>query len=279
MRLLILFLLLTAPVTSFAQLNYQKGQAGVEGAKGPINEVIKKARGNETRVRPDWYALFLLWAKAHSADVQAGLRDSGSFDNFARFMACDWWRDHHQNDVSWPQKQLEIVQIFNQRALNPPSRFRMLTFAELGPYVAEQQAFVFTPLQGVAFQISFPSDMRFGMEDDCKLIPDKSMPATPWPSEFVVDFGNPEFIRSLPMPPLEAEYFLNNLSKDEKGKANRRVVVEVEVDVANFASPASVAKTPSSGNNIERGHAKLQARRAIVYADEKRRKELARFGF
>ncbi|HCM83665.1 MAG TPA: hypothetical protein DIS76_03770, partial [Rhodospirillaceae bacterium] len=186
---LILLCLLAAP--ALAQLDYQQGEknnspkqaaGSVERQDDPAVR-IKKTRAEELTVRPDWYGLFMAWAQKNPGAVLAGLRDQNTFDNFASFMACDWVRDYRNNDVIWPQKQVEIVQKFNERALNPQTRFRLLTYAVLGPYVSEQQQFVFRPLDGAAFSIKFPTNKIFGIEDDCD---GKVVVSSPWPAEFVI---------------------------------------------------------------------------------------------
>lgn len=276
----ILFLLLCSLLAApaLAQLGYQQGearQAPVEESKHEdLAERIKKTRATETSVRPDWYGLFLAWAKMNPGEVLSGLRDQNAFNNFASFMACDWFRDYRSNDVTWPGKQVEIVQKFNERALNPQTRFRLLTYAMLGKYVNEQQAFVFHPLEGAAFSIRFPDDKNFGVEDDCEY---KDRPLTPWPTEFLVNFKNQEFITALPMDKTKAEYFLNNLPKNDKGELDRRVVIEIEFDVTAFKAPDNDVR--DTIRSLPAVRAEVTARRAIVYADSNRMRELARFGF
>ena len=282
MRLIFLVLFFCVLTLSFAepaaaQLAYQPNSQGAVPAPDAIQAIVKKTRSNEMPVRPDWYGLFLLWAKANPNDVLSGLRDAATFENFAAFMACDWMHDFRHNDVAWPQKQVQIVQKFNEHALNPQSHFRLLTYGVLGPYVAEQQQFVFKPLTGAAFDIQFPEGKIFGMEDDC-LSNSKFKPQIPWPHAFLLGFANPDFITTLPMDKIKAEYFLNNLPKTEKGELDRRLVIEVEFEVAEFFPPAAVA-TPAQDRLAAPVHVGIIARRAIVYTDANRTKELARFGF
>jgi len=270
-----------AALPAWAQLTYQtdnQSTPAIISKEDPIKTIVKRTRGDETSVRPDWYGLFLLWAKAHPSETLSGLRDPSSFDNFASFMACDWVRDFHKNDITWPKKQLEIVQKFNERTLNPPNRFRILIYATLGPYIADQQQFVFKPLDNAAFDIKFPEDKIFGMEDDCNRPGDRKFsPQIPWPHEFLLGFMNADFITTLPMDTVKAEYFLNNLPKNDKGEPNRRLVVEVECDVTNFFSSS---KDQNSGDkNLPPVHVGITARRAIIYTNESRITELGRMGF
>jgi len=261
---------------AWAQLGYQPGP-GAEKNQGEIQTITKKARGNETAVRPDWYALFLLWSKTHPSDVLSGLRDPATFENFSAFMACDWVRDFRHNDIAWPQKQVQIVQKFNEHALNPPGRFRLLTYGTLGTYIAEQQQFVFRPLDGSAFSIKFPDDKIFGMEDDCASTgQERPTPQVPWPREFLMGFLNPDFVATLPMDKTKAEYFLNNLPKDSKGQPDRRLVVEIEFDVTSFFPPNIISSNEKVLPPIDVG---ITARRAIIYANADRVKELERVGF
>jgi len=273
------------PLTTWAQLTYQTDPNDIQSTpaiiskQDPIKVIVKKTRGDEVSVRADWYGLFLLWAKAHPSETLSGLRDPGSFDNFAAFMACDWVRDFRANDITWPQKQIEIVQKFNGRVLNPPGRFRLLTYAVLGPYIAGQQQFVFKPLEGAAFNIKFPDDKIFGMEDDCTTPNDhKTAPQYPWPREFLLGFMNADFVTTLPMESVKAEYFLNNLPKSDKGEPDRRLVVEIEFDVTNFF-PSPADKIASNEKLLPPVHVGITARRAIIYADANRTKELERVGF
>lgn len=277
----ILFLLLCSllAVPALAQLGYQQGEVLQRPAEEPKREDlavrVKKTRATENSVRPDWYGLFLAWTKMNPGEVLSGLRDQNSFNNFASFMACDWFRDYRSNDVTWPGKQVEIVQKFNERALNPQTRFRLLTYAVLGQYVNEQQAFAFHPLDGAAFSIRFPEDKNFGVEDDCEF---KNRPFTPWPIEFLVNFKNPDFITALPMDKTKAEYFLNNLPKNEKGELDRRVVVEIEFDVTDF-KPPETNEGRDTNRLLPAVQAEVTAHRAIVYADSNKTRELGRFGF
>lgn len=273
---LLLMGLLAAP--ALAQLDYHQGGPSApqlaEEKKQELAVRIKKTRANETSLRPDWYGLFMAWTKHHPGIVLSGLRDQGTFDNFTTFMACDRVRDFRSNDVVWPEKQVEIVQKFNQRALNPQTRFRLLTYAVLGPYVGEQQQFVFRPLDDTSFSIKFP-DQAFGIEDDCET---GGEPLAPWPNEFVIGFKNPDFITALPMEKIKAEYFLSNLPKDKNGKVDRRVVVEIEFDVTGFPAKSDAGEV-GSDRRLRPVQTEITARRAIVYADNSRSKELGRFGF
>lgn len=270
-----------------AQLSYQAGQGGAQDAPASANEkaienltvTVKETRGNETSVRPDWYGLFLLWTKANPTEVLSGLRDPKTFDNFTHFMACDWVRDYRANDVAWPARQTQIVQKFNEHVLNPQTSFRLLTYAVLGPYVAGQQQFVFRPLDNAGFAIKFPDDKVFGVENDCAA--SHAAPQVPWPSEFVIDFSNPHFITTLPMPQDQAEIFLNNLPKDAKGEPDRRLVVEVELTGADFGPESALENKVPTPNNYAMPPVpvKFTAMRAIVYADKNRTQELMRYGF
>lgn len=279
-RILIFLCALVLAFPAAAQLNYKNSGTNTPAVQDKTADLavhVKKTRGNETVVRPDWYGLFLLWAKATPSSVLPGLRDTATFENFSQFMACDYVRDFRTNDILWPQKQIAIVQKFNERVLNPQNKFRLLTRAVLGPYVTEQQQFVFKPLEGAAFSIKFPDDKIFGMEDDCEG-GQKTVPQIPWPNEFLIGFDNPQFITALPMEKIKAQYFLDNLPKNEKGEQDRRLVVEVEFEVANFFPPAAT-QNGSQDRIMPPVHVGIKATRAIIYADADRKKELARFGF
>ncbi len=280
MRLTLLFLCLCLlAVPALAQLDYQQNAPKAPAPQAETREdlavTIKKTRANEQTLRPDWYGLFVLWAKQNPGITLAGLKDPKSFDNFASFMACDWVRDYRANDVVWPEKQIGVVQKFNQRVLNPQTRYRLLTYAVLGPYVPDQQQFVFRPLDGADFSIKFSRSILYGIEDDCE---GNATVSPPWPNEFIVGFKNSDFITALPMEKIKAEYFLNNLPKDDKGVIDRRLVVEVEFDIVNFEKPKEVIG-PGSKIPVPPVQTELVARRAIVYADSNRTKELGRFGF
>jgi hypothetical protein len=276
--------LLCVAAPAWAQLGYQPG-APASAAPGnpktdaPLPTVVKKTRTTATTVRPDWYALFLLWAKSHPNDVLAGLRDPKNFDNFTQFLACDWVRDWRQNDIAWPARQTQIVQKFNERTLNPQMRFKLLTRGVLGPYVPEQQQFVFHPLDGTVFGFEFPADKLYGMEDDCAQNNNRTAPEMPWPREFILGFQNPGLISVLPLPKDQAEVFISNLPKDAKGELDRHVVLEVELDVTGFEpEPLKSFGDSAHENSLPPIGVLATARGAVVYADAKMTKELARYG-
>jgi hypothetical protein len=278
-NLIWLLLLVFCATPVWAQLTYEQNRndttaSDIAKNQGELKLRVNRARATETVLRPDWYALFLLWAKNNPSSVLAGLRDQNTFDNFAGFIACDWVRDYRRNDVSWPQKQIEIVQKFNERVLAPQNKYRLLTYAKLGAYSSEKQQFVFQPLVGAAFSIRFPGDKLFGIEDDCGRDV-KVNPGRPWPAEFVIGFKNPDFIAALPMDKIRAEYFLNDLPQNDKGEQDRRLVVEVEFTVSDFIPERDVTANPV----MAPVKTNITATRAIVYADAERKKELARFGF
>lgn len=272
----LLSFLLVSP--AWAQLAYDVPAASAKKPEEKKTEtipvVVKKTRTAEVSLRPDWYGLFLLWTKSHPADVLAGLRDAASFDNLTQFLACDWVRDFRQNDVAWPARQTQFVQKFNERALNPPARFQLLTRGTLGAYVPEQQQFVFRPLDGAAFGFAFPADKIYGVEDDCAPN-DKSSPVPPWPREFVVAFKNPELIAGLKMPKDQAEFFIASLPKNEKGEYDRRVVLAVDFDVAGFET---VPLRPLNGRAQPPVGVFANAVAAKVYRDNNLGQVLAEYG-
>lgn len=273
---LLLFCLFAVP--ALAQLSYQHNSPGAATPQASAKSSdpalrVKKTRSTEKAIRPDWYGLFMFWAKNHPSEVLSGLKDPAAFDNFASVVACDWQRDYQNNDVIWPQKQVEIVQRFTERALNPQTRFRLLTYAMLGPYVAEQQQFVFRPLDNAAFSVQTQEDKLYGIEDDCE---GRAVLLYPWPGEFILGFKNIDFVTALPMEKAKAEHFLNNLPKKEDGGIDRRLVVEIEFELTGFEESNEAPVTTTSMLPVKTWAA---ARRIIVYTDSTRTKELGRFGF
>ncbi len=275
MRHLAVLIVLFACLPACAQgLSYNNGTAAAQ--KEALPTIVKKARGNEKNERPDWFGLFHIWTKDNATITLSGLRDPASFENLVQFYACDYTRDFRHNDVVWAQRQTAIVQKFNTLALNPQRRFRLLARGVLGPYDQSTQTFVFEPLKGAAYSFAFPTDKNFGIEDDCRI--NAAQPQDPWPAQFVITFGNPDFIGTLPMSATKAAAFLDALPKDNKGEIDRHIVIEIEMEITDFAplrpdDEAIRAKKPL----IIETHA--AARRAVVYADAEHLHPIWRYGF
>lgn len=271
-------LLLAAP--AWAQLGYSVPSAAPTATMKtpdmktqdlPVN--VKKTRTNQPSIRPDWYALFLLWAKANPSDVLRGLSAPPAFDNFAQFLACDWVRDFRQNDVAWPQRRTQIIQSFNERVKAPQSRFTLLARGTVGAYAPDAQAFEFRPLAGAAFPVTFNKTVQYGMEDDCPGN-ERIFPQPPWPNAFMIEFQNPDFIAALPMAAARAESFVSSFPKNDKGEYDRRVVLEIVFDVTAIEPPAA----KPGGGDAQGVGVKATALAASVWRDTSMTQELARYG-